>query len=81
MTLLRRLERLEAALGAKDDVSHPEIVAWSYRRPPYDAATQKNFDNFARRCENSRLCRLILEAYSGMTVEPPARLEFGQQLH
>ena len=38
VSLKRRVEALEAALGS-DDVTHEEIVGWSMRRGSYDAET------------------------------------------
>ena len=60
-SLRRRIERLEAASGG-DEVTLEELVLWSYAKEPFDAETQRRYDDFARRYERSRLCRLIEEA-------------------
>ena len=60
MTLLRRLERIEATRGAVDDVTLEEVVLWSYQlNEMFNAGSQRRFNDFARRCKNSRLCALI----------------------
>jgi len=80
MTLLRRLERLEAMMGG-GEVGLEELILWSYEREPFDAGTQRRYEDFTRRCEGSRLCRLINEAYQRFigTVDPPQAL--GYQPH
>jgi hypothetical protein len=62
MSLAQRLSRLEAKSGG-DRVTLEELITWSYRGEPYDPAMQKEYEDFARRCERSALCRLILKAY------------------
>jgi hypothetical protein len=75
MSLLRRVERIEAARGAEDDVTLEEIVLWSYRLGEiFDADTQRRYDDFQRRCKNSRLCALILEAASSRAADSGERL-------
>ena len=64
VSLKRRVEALEAALGS-DDVTHEEIVGWSMRQGPYDAETQRQYEDFNQRLEASRLGRLIQEGASG----------------
>ena len=64
VSLKRRVEALEAALGS-DDVTHGEIVGWSMRQGPYDAETQRQYEDFNQRLEASRLGRLIQEGASG----------------
>ena len=64
VSLKRRVEALEAALGS-DDVTHEEIVGWSMRRGSYDAETQRQYEDFNQRLEASRLGRLIQEGASG----------------
>jgi hypothetical protein len=56
--LLKRVEKLEAAwMGA--EVKLEEVVWWSYH---LDLCRPDNpkYVAYARRCETSRLCRLIL---------------------
>ena len=71
LSLRRRIERLESTMGG-DEVTLEEIVLWSYEKEPFDAETQRRYDDFARRYERSRLGRLIEEAWSrnGERVEP-----------
>ena len=64
VSLKRRVEALEAALGS-DDVTHEEIVGWSMHQGPYDAETQRQYEDFNQRLEASRLGRLIQEGASG----------------
>ena len=64
LSLKRRVEALEAALGG-DEVTLEEIVVWSMRQRPYDAETQRRFEDFARCLETSKLGRLIREATNG----------------
>jgi hypothetical protein len=66
MSLLRRVERIEAARGAEDDVTHAEWVIWSYDfehvKEPFDADTQRRYDDFLRRLVKSKIYRLVMEA-------------------
>ena len=63
LSLKRRIERLEATIGG-NEVTLEELVVWSYAEPPFDAETQRRYDEFARRYERSRLCRLMEESWA-----------------
>jgi hypothetical protein len=58
LSLKRRVEALEAALGGKE-VTLEEIVLWSMRQGPYDAETQERYEEYLRRRQASELGRLI----------------------
>lgn len=64
LSLKRRVEALEAALGG-DNMTLEEVVLWSMRRGPYDAETQQRHEEFFRRFQASELGRLIQEAIDG----------------
>jgi hypothetical protein len=60
-SLRRRIERVEAALGV-DDVKLDEVLFWTIYAPrPFDAETQRGYDDFLRRYELSRPYRLMEE--------------------
>ena len=65
VSLKRRVEALEAALGSDHDVTLEEIIGWSMHQGPYDAETQRQYEDFNQRLEPSRLGRLIQEGASG----------------
>ena len=48
-----------------EEVTLEELVLWSYAQEPFDAETQRHYDDFARRREHSRLCGLIRDARQG----------------
>jgi hypothetical protein len=63
MTLLRRLERIEAACNAEDDVTLEEYVLWALRvGQPLGDADQRHYNDFIRRAELSQLTKLIRDA-------------------
>ena len=62
--LERRVQRLEAERGADEEVSLEEAVLWSMREGPLDAETQRQYDEFLRRLERSKLRRFLKEAGS-----------------
>jgi hypothetical protein len=70
-TLKRRVARLEAVRGGQE-VTLEEMILWSYEKEPYDAETQRRYDDFARRRERSKLWRLMAKSYqrSGGTADP-----------
>ena len=67
LSLRRRIERLEATMGG-EEVTLEELVLWSYAQEPFDAETQRRHDDFARRSERSKLCRLIEEAFGALIL-------------
>jgi hypothetical protein len=67
--LKRRVEALEAKIVG-DKVTLEELILWSTQERPFNAETQRRYDDFERRFENSRLCRLMREAVRpGMGTE------------
>jgi hypothetical protein len=66
-SLRRRIERLEAAWG-NGEVTLEELVLWSYEQEPFDAETQRRYDDFERRCEHSKLCKLIETCRDGWSA-------------
>ena len=64
--LERRLRRLETERGADKEVTLEEVVLWSYRPKdePFDPETQRQYDEFCRRYERSKLGRSLMEAGS-----------------
>jgi hypothetical protein len=60
--LKRRVDRLETARGG-GEVTLAEMLLWSYANRPYDAETQRRHDDFVRRSQHSKLCRLIVSAW------------------
>jgi hypothetical protein len=55
--LERRVQRLEAERGADEEISLEEAVIWSYRLKdePFDEETHRQYDEFCRRSERSKL--------------------------
>lgn len=58
MNLKGRVGRLEAAAVKIGAVTLAEVVAWSLR----EEANSPQWREFVKRCEDSWLCRLIVEA-------------------
>jgi hypothetical protein len=55
-------------------VTLEEMILWSYEKEPYDAETQRRHEHFARRCQRSRLCKLIERSWAperGSPERPP----------
>jgi hypothetical protein len=69
--LERRVQRLEAERSGDEEVTLEQAILWSYRLEdePFDPETQRQYDEFCRRCERSKLGRLFEEAGSGRAPE------------
>lgn len=54
-SLERRVQRLEAERSAGEEVTLEQAILWSYRLKdePFDPETQRQYDEFSRRCERS----------------------------
>jgi hypothetical protein len=65
-SLERRVQRLEAERSAGEEVTLEQAILWSYRleEEPFDPETQRQYDEFCRRCERSKLGTLFKEAES-----------------
>jgi hypothetical protein len=58
-TLRRRVERLEAAKSAAEEVGLEEVVQWSYRPKEECTAANPEYAAFCRRLERSPLGKLL----------------------
>ena len=66
-TLERRVQRLEAERSADEEVTHAEWVIWTndflmHAKEPFDADTQRRYDEFVRRLVKSKIYRLFEES-------------------
>ncbi len=61
-TLRRRIEKLEAASPASQEVTLPEAVVWSYEPAEKRTADNPDYVSFCKRLERSQLGRLLSDS-------------------